>query len=210
MSTLSTYVTEVRRLLHDANGRFWSTSELQDYVNDGRKRCAIDTHCLRSLETCTLTTDTETYSFAALTSKTTRAFDLLNFTVIWGNQRIPMLWMPWTEFNARLRVWTSNHSRPVCWSFQGTSLGTLYVGPVPDQDYSAEADICYVPVDLVDDTTVDELVFPYTAPVAFYAAYKAKLKEQSYGEAQNFLEQYARKAMEAINAYTRRLPNPYI
>ena len=50
MSTLNSYITDVRRLLHDANGNFWSNDELTDYINDGRERIVRDTGCLRTLQ----------------------------------------------------------------------------------------------------------------------------------------------------------------
>ena len=50
MATLSSYLTEVQRLLHDANSVFWSTQELTDYINDARERVARDTGCLRTLQ----------------------------------------------------------------------------------------------------------------------------------------------------------------
>ena len=50
MATLNGYITEVRRLLHDANGNFYSDSELTDYINGARDRVARDTGCLRKLQ----------------------------------------------------------------------------------------------------------------------------------------------------------------
>jgi len=50
MATLNSYITEVRRLLHDANGNFYSDSELTDYINGARDRVARDTGCLRKLQ----------------------------------------------------------------------------------------------------------------------------------------------------------------
>lgn len=211
MPTLSTYINETRQLLHDANARFWSNADLTGYVNEARRQVACDTHCLRTLDTTVqLTTGNETYTFSTFTTKGERAIDLLNLTVIWGQQRVPMLWAAWTDFNAKYRVWVSNQTRPTVWTFQGSApMATLFVQPVPDQDYAAEADVAYIPLDLVDDSTVDELVWPFSKPVAFYAAYLAKYKEQGYGEASAFLQEYARKGIEAINSYTRRLPNQY-
>lgn len=54
MATLQTYLTECRRLLHDAVGNFWSDPELIDYINAGRDRVAADTACSRRLVTITL------------------------------------------------------------------------------------------------------------------------------------------------------------
>ena len=109
-----------------------------------------------------------------------------------------------------MRVWVTNQSRPAAMSRMGTSSGTVYIQPVPDQTYSSEWDISYIPIDLVDDTTVDELQYPFTSTVAYYACFRAKEKEQSYGEAESYLEKYKEKAREAINqVFTRLMPNPY-
>jgi hypothetical protein len=207
---LNAYITATQRLLHDANARFWSVAELTDYVNDARRKCALHTGCLRSLEDVTLTEDDETYDLATFTSLGERAIDMLNLTVIWGTQRIPMLWAPWTVFNARYRMWVTNTQRPAIWSNYGTSpvVAKFYVQPVPDQDYDAQADIIYSPATLVDNSTVDDLGYPFTEPVPFYAAYLAKLKQQAYGEAQQFLQNYVMKAKEAQMSFTRKLPNP--
>jgi len=50
MATLSSYITETRRLLHDANGNFYSDPELTDYINSARKRVVRDTGCLRTIQ----------------------------------------------------------------------------------------------------------------------------------------------------------------
>ena len=50
MATLSTYITEVRRLLHDANANFYTDSQLTDYINSARERVVRDTGCLRTIQ----------------------------------------------------------------------------------------------------------------------------------------------------------------
>jgi hypothetical protein len=199
MATLSSYITEVQRLLHDANSVFWSTSELTDYINDARERVARDTGCLRTLQItatpisstgvpatvwtagATVTagqfifnnifiyevvtsgvlsttappypasgyafppstpftdgTATLQYSgpaeiipYATIATGTT--LDILNVNVYWGNSRIPLRYLPWSNFNAQLRYWQNYVGRPVCFSVYGQN--TIYVGPVPDQAY---------------------------------------------------------------------------
>ena len=49
MATLNTYITEVQRLLHDANANFYSTSQLTDYINSARERVVRDTGALREI-----------------------------------------------------------------------------------------------------------------------------------------------------------------
>jgi hypothetical protein len=276
MATLSSYITEVQRLLHDANSVFWSTSELTDYINDARERVARDTGCLRTLQItatpisstgvpatawtagATVTagqfifnnifiyevtvsgvlsntpppypasgytfppstpftdgTATLQYSGPAEvipygTIATGTTLDILNVNIYWGNSRIPLRYLPWSNFNAQLRYWQNYVGRPVCFSVYGQN--TIYVGPVPDQAYVAEIDSTILPTALSLNTpnVNDQIQDPYTTPVAFYAAYKAKYKEQSYGEAEIYKQEYAKQVQAVLNSvYTRRIPDPY-
>ena len=276
MATLSSYITEVQRLLHDANSVFWSTSELTDYINDARERVARDTGCLRTLQiTATPISSTgvpatvwtagatvtagqfifnnifiyevvtsgvlsttphpypasgytfppstpftdgtaslqysgpaEVIPYATIATGTT--LDILNVNIYWGNSRIPLRYLPWSNFNAQLRYWQNYVGRPVCFSVYGQN--TIYVGPVPDQAYVAEIDSTILPTALSLNTpnVNDQIQDPYTTPVAFYAAYKAKYKEQSYGEAEIYKQEYAKQIQAVLNSvYTRRIPDPY-
>ena len=276
MATLSSYITEVQRLLHDANSVFWSTSELTDYINDARERVARDTGCLRTLQiTATpisitgvpatvwtagatvtagqfifnnifiyevvtggvLSTTPPPYPAAGYTFPPSTPFtdgtatlqysgpaevipygtiatgttlDILNVNIYWGNSRIPLRYLPWSNFNAQLRYWQNYVGRPVCFSVYGQN--TIYVGPVPDQAYVAEIDSTILPTALSLNTpnANDQIQDPYTTPVAFYAAYKAKYKEQSYGEAEIYKQEYAKQIQAVLNSvYTRRIPDPY-
>ena len=276
MATLSSYITEVQRLLHDANSVFWSTSELTDYINDARERVARDTGCLRTLQiTATPISSTgvpatvwtsgatvtagqfifnnifiyqvvtggvlgttpppypdsgytfppstpftngtaslqysgpvEVIPYGVISTGTT--LDILNVNVYWGNSRIPLRYLPWSNFNAQLRYWQNYVGRPVCFSVYGQN--TIYVGPVPDQAYVIEIDSTILPtaLSLATPNANDQIQDPYTTPVAFYAAYKAKYKEQSYGEAEIYKQEYAKQIQAVLNSvYTRRIPDPY-
>jgi hypothetical protein len=277
MATLSSYLTEVQRLLHDANAVFWSTSELTDYINEARERVVRDTGCLRTLQVTStplsstgvvaipwskgltvtagqfifsnifiyqvitggvLATDAAPYPTGSATFPPSGTFtngtatlqyssnceiislaalpngiqtlDVLNVTLYWGNSRIPLRYLPWSNFNAQLRYWQNYVGRPICFSTYGQ--GQLYIAPVPDQSYAIEVDTVILPQALSLNTpnAVDVIVDPYTTPVAFYAAYKAKYKEQSYGEAEIYKQEYAKHVQAVLNStYTRRIPDPY-
>jgi len=276
MATLSSYITEVQRLLHDANSVFWSTQELTDYINDARERVARDTGCLRTLQiTATpisitgvpatvwtagatvtagqfvfnnifiyevtvsgvlsstappypasgytfppstpFTNGTATLQYSGpaeiipyATIATGTTLDILNVNVYWGNSRIPLRYLPWSNFNAQLRYWQNYVGRPVCFSVYGQN--TIYIGPVPDQAYVVEIDSTILPTPLssTNPSVTDQITDPYTTPVAFYAAYKAKYKEQSYGEAEIYKQEYAKHIQAVLNSvYTRRIPDPY-
>jgi len=208
MTTLSNYITSTRRLLHDANANFWSDSELTDYINAGRNRVTSDTGCSRALQSYSLIQGQESYVFSSVLPLGSTTIDVLNLTLLWGNMRVPMNYMPFTEFNAKMRVWQSYQGRPVVFTVYGQS--TVYVGPVPDMVYVTEWDTVVSPAPLVNATDVDTILFPYTEPVTYYAAYMAKYKEQSYQEAQLFHDEYKSKALTAIrSSMTRRLPSAY-
>ena len=64
--TLSGYITQTRRLLHDVNANFWTNAELTDYINDGRNTLVRDTGCNRVLQNHTAPYNVETIDFADL------------------------------------------------------------------------------------------------------------------------------------------------
>jgi len=277
MATLSSYITEVQRLLHDANSVFWSTAELTDYINSARERVVRDTGCLRTIQSTytpvaadgtvaiawadgTVVTagqyvfsgifvyevlvggtlgstvppyptgnqafppstpfyvnaiqlqydsPCEVINYAALPSGL-QTLDIVNVNLYWGNSRIPLRYLPWTNFNAQLRYWQNYVGRPVCFSIYGQSQ--IYIGPVPDQSYAVDLDTVILPTALSLNTpnAVDPINDPYTSPVAYYAAYKAKFKEQSYGESEIFKQQYDKQVSAVLNSvFTRRIPDPY-
>jgi hypothetical protein len=98
----------------------------------------------------------------------------------------------------------------VCFSIYGQSQ--IYIGPIPDQSYAVDLDTVILPTALSLNTpnATDPINSPYTAPVAYYAAYKAKFKEQSYGESEIFKQQYDKQIAAVLNSvFTRRIPDPY-
>lgn len=277
MTVLSDYVTQTRRLLHDVSGNFWTTPELNDYINEARARTVSDTGCLRTLQTIVLQPNTENYAFGGLTgvaivsggtgfangtynlsitggggtgaagtytcaggtvtsatitsqgkgytSLPTVTFpngggvnvsatvgvidsmtlDALSVVIIWGNFRIPLEYMPFTELTARLRMWTTWQQRPAAFSVFGQQ--NMYIGPLPDQIYVSELDSVILPDTLIDDTTIEQIAYPFTTPVPYYAARLAKMKEQSYSEAEMFMQMYKHRALDSIaSTFTRRLP----
>jgi len=207
MATLQTYITQCRRLLHDANANFWSDSELTDYINAARERLVRDTGCLRTIQTVNTVANQEVYQFSALPSGI-QTMDILNINLYWGNTRIPLRYLPWTQFNAELRFWQNYYGRPIAFTVYGQQA--FYLAPVPDQVYAMELDTIILPTALVNTADVDPIISPWTDPVPYYACHTAKFKEQSYGEAEIFLNQYKAKAMSVINtSFTRRMPDPY-
>jgi hypothetical protein len=149
----------------------------------------------------------EVINFAALPSGV-QTLDVLNINLYWGNSRIPLRYLPWTDFNAQLRYWQNNVQRPICFSIYGQSQ--IYVGPVPDQAYVIDLDTVILPTAMVNLTDTDTINDPYDTVVQFYAAHLAKYYEQSFGEAEIYLQQYKQKTQSVlVSVFTRRIPTPY-
>jgi hypothetical protein len=214
---LNSYLTQVSRLLHDPNYKFFSTTELTDYVNEARNRVAEDTKALRFLVTnatypaTVLTAGVELYQYAAFMPAAIAPYlvDFMGIHLYWGNTRWPLTMMSFTEFNIRLRAWNNLQQRPLAWARMGANQ--FYVGPIPDQNYAIDVDICIVPNALVSDATPEQIPVPFQEPVQYYAAFKAKHREQALGEATYFETLYQkilRKCAVAFN--TRMTPNPYL
>lgn len=206
--TLSDYIFVVRRLLHDANANFWTDEELTIDINDARQRLVRDTGCHRILQTSAVLTGIESYDFSTL-PEGTKTMDVINLNVYWGNSRIPLRYVSWTQFNAQMRYWINYQGQPVIYSMYGPNK--YFVAPVPDQDYVTELDTVVRPTDLVALSDIDtDIVDPWKDPVLFYAAYMAKFKEQSYGEAELFKQQYVQQLQNVLSTtFTRRMPDPY-
>jgi hypothetical protein len=136
--------------------------------------------------------------------------DIVNVNIYWGNTRYPLLYKPWTQFNAELRYWQNYVGQPVCFSIYGQQQ--IYLSPVPDQIYTLEVDTVLLTTSMTNlSDTETQLNDPYTRPVAYYACYKAKFKEQSYGESEIFKQQYNQQIQAALaSTFTRRMPSPYL
>jgi hypothetical protein len=131
-------------------------------------------------------------------------YDVLGVNLVWGNQRIPLDWKPWSEFSAAARTWVGLQRRPVMWAVYGDNQ--IYVGPIPDQTYTIEVDTVILPT-AIAGSTIDPIPAVAQSPIAYYAARVAKFNDQRFGEAAMFMEQYNLRMADVTNAYTRRLPS---
>jgi hypothetical protein len=191
LGALTTYQTQVQRLLHDTSTNYWPLAELTDYINEARNRVAQDSKCLRQLVTgISLTAQTEYYvpqSFLGALGP--RLINVMGITLYWGNQRVKLNYYPFTKFDALFRPYQTYYQRPVAFTRMGATL--VWLGPSPDQAYVTDWDVAVIPNPLVTDATVEEMPIPFQEPVQYYAAFKAKWKEQAQGEAAIFMQQYS-------------------
>lgn len=219
MGQLTTYITQVQRILHDPNDQMWPQSEKVDYINEARNRVAQDTKCLRQLVTnaafpsiMNLTVGVEVYNPTTFLPSAFQAVvvDVMAITVYWGNTRRKLKYYAFTDFDIRYRMWNLLETVPE--SFSRVSATQVYIGPMPDQTYATDWELAINPNALVlpDTGQADQIPVPYQEAVQYYAAYKAKFKEQALGEADVFLKHYVRTLQWCHRSWmTRQVQNPY-
>jgi len=209
--TLSSYLTDAQRLLHDSANKFWGQQELIDYVNKARKLVASDTNCTRRIATVDVLKATNlaaaTYGMdSIITSR--RVMDVLDVLLRYNtNTTYPLRFLPFSTV-VRTSLWQyQSQGTPTHYTINNRQL---FILQWPGADYLSSSMDCLVePLDLVALTDIDaDIVFPFTECVGFYVAYLAKLKNQQRQEAENFLMDYARRARQAIGStMSRRLVN---
>jgi hypothetical protein len=190
-ATLAYYRLQTRRLLHDANGQFYSDSDLNDYINQARLRVCADTGCNRSFPifSFTLTAGTEAYAFSLLPAPATgQVIDIWNINVIFGNTRYRMRRRSFTYLNAMLRPWVGYQAMPTHFAIVGEQ--GWYMAPNPDQNYATEVDVVQYPGDLLSDGATETIPLVFQECVQYWASRQAKFGSQDWAEAANFKKQY--------------------
>ena len=134
--------------------------------------------------------------------------DIMNITIINGQQRMPLNWMVYTQFTAYVRPWTTFVAQPTCFSLYGQN--TIYIGPRPDQTYPLEIDSVVMPPDMANTTDVDPILAPYTSPVAYYAASLAYKYQQQTAESEYYTKAFERDiALVMQGVSQRRVFSPF-
>lgn len=208
-NTLSDYLFELRRLLHDPVDRMYPYADKVVYINKARERMARDSGCIRLLQqSLTLTAGVEKYTTTTFLPFGAFTVDVLGISVFWGNLKYQLSMISFQQLDTWLRTWNTFRQRPTTFARYGGTI--IYVGPIPDQNYTSDWDTAVIPNDLVDDSSPEQLPIPFQNPVAFFAAYYAKQYEQSIGEADRMLAQYEMMRRNAQATWRRRMFNsPY-
>lgn len=217
MAQLSDYLLQVQNdLLHDPNGLLWPQPDVIRYINEARNRVCQDTKALRTIvqgsqyPSMVFSAGVEFYTPQTFLPAPfgTNLVDIMGISVIVNNERLKLQYYPYTTLDAFARGWVNFQDWPTAWSRIGA--GQILIAPVPNQNYPCDWDISVIGPPLVLPTDVDTIPVPFQEPVQYYAAYKAKLKPQSQGEAKFFLDLYGDILKRCAVAWmTRVVQNPY-
>jgi hypothetical protein len=149
-------------------------------------------------------------SAAATALAMTKAFDWASISVLNGNLRYMLSWVPFTWFQAFMRAYTLQFRPPAVWTIHD-GANKIFLYPIPDQSYPVDIDQIILPDDLVAVTDVDTQVIPPEDDcVQYYGAYKALLKLQNFEQAEYYKKTYdARVNAMQVGRQTRRIISPY-
>ena len=215
MGALDIYNARTRRLLTDGAKNYYPDLDLNDYINRARNRVAGDTKCLRQLITSvTLPMNQELYNISQTIDGGTPprlgtyVVEVIGVTIYWGEMRVKCYNRPFTEQDAKLRIFQNYSTRPGSVAMMG--LNTCYLNPVPDQDYESDWDVVLLPLPLVTSSDLEVLPTVVQELVPFYAAHLAKYGEQSLSESNIFYQKYLLERQNASwQAFGQRVRDAY-
>lgn len=212
---LNAYLNQTQRLLQNpaASTVLYSQADLTSYINTARGQVAGEAACIRQLGTLTLTQGISTYAFTSVVIPSMAALGIagilnireMTINVV-GGVKYLQGWA-WEWFNRYyVAVLNASQSTPQNWAqyAQGV-LGSAALRPIPDQTYTVNVDaVCY-PADLVNDSSLEPIPYPWTDAVPFYAAYYAMMSSQRQQDADKMFQRY-----EEFTARARRLSTPAV
>jgi hypothetical protein len=167
------------------------------YVNRARSQVASEGECVRIHTALPLASGVREYPFSSQIISPSLAVSTV-VAVRSGyisDAGVQLDFRPFEWFAAYCQ-WSSMPGRPITMTQrkQGT-LGDLLFCPVPDAVYTVNLDAVGIPIDLLDDTTVDAIPFPWSDAVPFYAAWLCMMNAQRQAAADTFFGLYEQVMM---------------
>lgn len=196
---LAQYVTEVQNLLNDQQGQFFAIPTLNNYINRSRRRIAAVSGCLRVIPDGVKThRGQEIYPVSDWISLVQAAkpgvasiLFVRSLAVSIGTNGWKPTWklIPFTDFQARLRIWNSTFigtiSEPGWWATVGLGPDTkIYLAPIPSQENPIDVDLTCIPMSLLTDNDPEPIPYPWTDAVCYWAAVLCLLQQQRGQDAQ--------------------------
>lgn len=218
--TLASYLLDVRALLRDPDpGNTYLTSDLTRFINRAIRQRDLDLGMNRSKFLFYLTVQQASYTYSQIMQTAQllngnpllQIMDVLSFIVmplggIASSVRYPLGRKAYSALSPFIS--TSYPTYPTWYGLYGPT--TLFVAPPPANAYPCEIDFVGYSPDLVNDTDMDYMPYPYTDPVPFLACAFAKETLQRFDEAKVFAATYEERMLR-FRAGSRRMSvsNPW-
>lgn len=215
---LDEYIEQTQRLLQNpgAPTSLYSEADITDYINTGRGQLAAEGECIRALGTIDCVASQRNYSFSAINlgNSTLTGVDLtlhvrrILYGVGAGYRMVyPQSW-EWFDLYCMNNP-VPQDGEPKTWAqYEQGTKGSFYLDPPPVTTFSLQCDCVCLPVDLVDDSTVEAIPALWTDAVPYIAAYYALLASQTearQGDANRMWERY-----EEFVSRARKFSNPSV
>lgn len=206
MGALDQYNARTRRLLTDAQKQYWSDADLNDNINQARSRVCGDTKCLRHLVTqILLCPGQEAYNVIDTVNRGIppmlglNVVELISVTIYWGAMRLKATNRPFTEQDAKLRIFANYRTRPASLAFMGAN--TVYINPVADRPYMSDWDVVLIPPPLTTSSDLEVIPVVFQNLIPWFAAHLSKYNEQSMSESDIFYKKYLDERQAACWAF---------
>ena len=195
--TLQRYLARVSFFLRDTSQKFWSQTNLIEYINQARQDVTYDTACCRAYADFTAVPSVERYDFAtyifpAVLAKGYPAESVAYIQSVSAELnptlRYKLNYMQFDSFDAYYRTLPYGFLPGVWTMFDYQSF---YLAPVPNAAYQLHADCVWLPNPLVTNSDQEKALPTFLADiVAMKACSWAKFYERNYGEADAFNRGY--------------------
>jgi hypothetical protein len=219
---LSIYRQQTKQLLTypDSPDELYTDSDLNLWINRARQQLAGESQSIRVLGTVTTSGVRGPYTFSTvMVSSTPGVAAVLHIRAMRYAIGSGFKWMRprnWEWFDIfKLNNVVPPSGPPQVWSQYGQgSTGSFYIDPIPaledgsPQNYVLTCDCVCLPVDLLDDTTVDAIPPLWQDAVCFYAAFLAMLSAQS-AQRQNDADRMMQRYEEFVGR-ARKFANPLV
>lgn len=203
---LNTYIAQIQRLLHDPNGAIYAPTDLTLYINEARAQIAAEAACIRFIATLPTSASQQSYLFPSINvSSVVGAASVLvvrKVSYAETGTAIPIRGRPW-EWFFDFCISNPATGTPSTWSTLSLgSSGQLYLYPIPDAAASALLDCVLLPIDLLDDSTVEAIPYPWTDCIQYFAAYLAYQNAQRNGDADRMWSLYQKFSLRGRDLST--------
>lgn len=150
----------------------------------------------------------EIYTYAAANSLLAATpgyasiLDVINVAATWGGMKPQLGQVSFGVIQAYYRSYAvPTTGQAYIWAKYGQGIaGSIYLWQIPSTAQAMDWDCVCLPIDLVDDTTVDAIPQPFSEAVAYYAARLCYLNAQRYSDADLMKEEYKMRATDARTA----------
>lgn len=218
---LTIYETQLNQLLQYpvSPGLLYATADLNLWINRARQQLAGESESIRVLGTIATGVGNQAYQFSNIsvtgTAGVAAALHVrsIRYLVGAGSSRLRGKGWEWFE-SYELNTAAPQSGPPAVWAqYAQGEQGSFYLAPIPDDVYNLICDCVCLPIDLVDDTTVEAIPSLWRDAVPFYAAYLALLSAQSaqrQNDAQRMFGYYTEFVERARKFATPKVnPNQY-